>query len=275
VKPTKPKVYRFLIVTVIIIIVCFGLFQTISFKEHFRAYKWEANRLSNQNLQVYSELKDLNKNDYVQFENVEGFKSNKTYNYARVVRITKDSASIKPFLFMNGIKLKDIDNYYDSEKDKLKEVKLSFEDLKYGICDSYLPFIGFKFCGLQLLNSEEKLRLSSINNSNEPIIRFSDIDINESGKFYISMYNVGQEIYMQNIKASQDSIRFFQKFKFPYLIGKKDSRNSHFAVAGVGWNQSEDAEIEFTVVTDTLSTKFYCYRLSALGEFTRKFERIN
>ncbi len=270
---SKKRLFK-VIILIVLIVVCFGVIKSKAFKDYYNTYQWEKNRISNQNLQVYSKLDTLRIGDYIQFENIEGFKAKKAYNYARVIEVTNDSVMIAPFNFMTSIKLRDIDRHYFREKENLKVVKLSRKDLADGVCDNYIPLIGFTFCGIQLLDSEEKLRLSSINNANEPVIRFSDLDVKDSGKFYISFYNVGQPIYMQNIKASHDSISFFQKHKFPYFIGKKDSKNSHFAVAGNGWDKSLDISIEFTVKVDTLSSKTYTYRLSTQGESTNKFEHI-
>ncbi|WP_299113300.1 hypothetical protein [uncultured Winogradskyella sp.] len=263
------------VIIIVLIAVCFWVLKSKAFHDYYSAYQWKKNRISNQNIQVYSEFDSLKTDDYIQFESIKGFKAQKTYNYAKVTKITKDSVTIVPFLFMRGIKLNLIDRHYNKEKENLQSITLSRKDLENGICDNYFPMIGFTFCGVEFLDSKEKLRLSNINNTTEPIIRFSDLDIKDSGKFYISFYNVGQPIYMQKIIVSNDTIRFFQKNEFPYLIGKKDSKNSHFALAGTGWDKDLETSVELTVMLDTLSDKTYTFKLSTYDESIRKFERIN
>jgi hypothetical protein len=170
-------------------------------------------------------------------------------------------------------KLSDIDANFEKHESQFPTVALSKADLEDGICDRYLPLLGFKFCGIEILNSNETVRVVSIDNTSEPVIKFSDADLKDSGKFYISFYTNGIPVYLSKMQASDTAIKFYVKDKMPFEINK-NKRNSFFAIAGEGWDNTKEIGLELTFLEDSISQKPHVYKLICHGKSRNSFKKI-
>jgi hypothetical protein len=62
-----------------------------AFKEAYHEYLWQKNRLANDNFHTYSQLENLQVNDFIKFESLEGTNKIKSYNYAKIIEVSEDS----------------------------------------------------------------------------------------------------------------------------------------------------------------------------------------
>jgi hypothetical protein len=243
------------------------------FQKTYKDYLWQKNRLANDNFHSYSKFDNIQINDFIKFESLEGVNKIKSYNYAKIIEVSQDSVKFQPFLYMLSPKLSDIEANFEKHKSRFPEVLMSKADLEHGICDNYLPILGFKFCGIEILNANETVRIVSIDNTSEPVIKFSDADLKDSGKFYISFYTNGIPLYLSEMQASNAAISFYVKTKMPFKINK-NKQNSFFAIAGEGWDKSKEIALELTFVEDTINHKRHVYKFVSDGKSVNSFKKI-
>jgi hypothetical protein len=244
-----------------------------SFQKTYQDYLWQKNRLANDNFHTYFKFENIQINDFIKFESLEGVNKIKFYNYAKINEVSQDSVKFQPFLFMLSPKLLDIEANFEKYKSQFPNVSMSKADLEYGICDNYLPILGFKFCGIEILNANEMVRILSIDNTSEPVIKFSDANLKDSGKFYLSFYTNGIPMYLGKMQASDTAINFYVKDKMPFEINK-NNRNSFFAIAGEGWDNTKKIALELTFLEDTISQKHHVYKLVSNGKSRNSFKKI-
>ena len=247
--------------------------NSVAFQEKYQDYLWQKNRLANDNFHTYSQFENLQINDFIKFESLEGVNKIKSYNYAKIIEVSEDSVTFQPFLFMLSPKLSDIDANFEKHKSQFPRVSLSKADLENAVCDNYIPLLGFKFCGIEILNSNETVRIVSIDNALESVIKFSNADLKDSGKFYLSFYTNGIPIYLSKMQASDTAVNFYVKDKMPFEINK-NKRNSFFTIAGEGWDKTKEIALELTFIEDTIDRKRHVYKFVNDGKSLNSFKKI-